>query len=291
MSLSDDVFNFENFDDSVLKEELTRKDEDNPFVSFEDEYGTPATRDNEFRHENFEEFDSPDEIDQYSTDNFHFPSFDIESNNDSEDNSINEELNEKVKQADEIMSSADEKIKEAESILEKANQRSVEIEKQAYEEGFSKGEKDGQANALKNIDEQFKNVEGILTEIINYKDNFAKTYEKEIIDLIRRIAEKIVHVHVKLDNEVVMENIFEAFAIIAERTEVKVSINPKNMDYVNENRPEFFSRVKGLKSVTIESDPSITKGGCLMETIFGEVDASIESQLKIICQALESLYA
>jgi flagellar assembly protein FliH len=42
--------------------------------------------------------------------------------------------------------------------------------------------------------------------------------------------------------------------------------------------------------MTVTSDPSITRGGCLLETPYGDVDARIETQFDMIHQSLESAY-
>ena len=67
-------------------------------------------------------------------------------------------------------------------------------------------------------------------------------------------------------------------------------VNPDEVEYVKEKRPEFLDRISELKSITIESDPSITPGGCFMETAFGSVDARLETQLEKIAKAVERAF-
>ena len=93
-----------------------------------------------------------------------------------------------------------------------------------------------------------------------------------------------------MDNQIVREAILEAFSVAVVRSEVSVRVNPEEVEYVKEIRPEFFDRISELRSITIESDPSITHGGCFMETAFGNVDARLETQLEKITKAVEQAF-
>ncbi len=82
-----------------------------------------------------------------------------------------------------------------------------------------------------------------------------------------------------------------ALKLAAEKSKTTLRVNPEDCDYVEELRPEFFAAVKELKALTVTSDPSITRGGCLLESPYGDVDARIETQLEKIHQCLEQAFA
>jgi flagellar assembly protein FliH len=123
--------------------------------------------------------------------------------------------------------------------------------------------------------------------MVSYKSEFIKLYEKEILHLIFHIAEKVVRGKVKIDQTVVRETILEAFNLVVDRSEVTIRISPEEIEYVKEIRGEFLARIKDLRSITVESDPSVNPGGCLMETVFGHIDARLENQLEKIARAVE----
>jgi len=178
----------------------------------------------------------------------------------------------------------------ANSIIEEAKRRTSLIESEAYEKGFAQGEKDGFEMGSKKLEKILDQILDTLQDMLAYRQDFIKKYEKEMLHLIRAIAEKVVRVAVRMDNQIVRETIFEAFSLAADCSEVTVRVNPEQVAYVKEIRPEFFDRISGLKSITIESDPSITCGGCFMETTFGNVDARLETQLKKITKVLEHTF-
>ncbi len=178
----------------------------------------------------------------------------------------------------------------AEDIIEEAKKRAVLIESEAYEKGFAQGEKDGFEVGTKKLDKILDRIEGTLGDMVSYRQRVVRLYEKEILHLISRIAEKVARTKVKIDSSLVRETIFEAFNFVIKGSEVTVRVNPEDIEYVKGIRPEFFDRISNLKSVVIVSDPSISQGGCFLETTFGNVDARLETQFDKIGKALEQAF-
>lgn len=178
----------------------------------------------------------------------------------------------------------------AAKILQEAKDKATLIEQQAYEKGFAQGEKDGREMGAKQLDSIVEHMERILKEIVDYKDGFARLHEKQILGLICQIAEKVVRCEVKKDKAIVREAILQAFSLSADRSEVTVKVSPEDIESVKDLRPKFFERFNDIKTVTVESDSSISPGGCLLETAFGHVDARIENQLEKIADCIREAY-
>lgn len=178
----------------------------------------------------------------------------------------------------------------ADNIIEESRKKASLIESEAYEKGFAQGEKDGLEMGAKKVEKILDRIHGILEDMVAHRQEFIRRCEKEILHLICTIAEKVVRGAVHVDSEIVRRAILDALTVAADRTEVTVRVNPEEVEYVKETRPEFFDRISNLKSITIESDPTIARGGCFMETAFGNVDARMETQLEQIANALERVF-
>ncbi|MBW2108435.1 MAG: hypothetical protein JRI36_07220 [Deltaproteobacteria bacterium] len=179
----------------------------------------------------------------------------------------------------------------AHRIVDEAKARASTVEQEAYEKGFSQGERDGKEMGAKKLDKLLDNIKQVFEEITAYKDDFTKQHEKHILDLVFRIAEKVVHAKIDTDSTVVRETILKAFELMADRSHVTVKVSPADMEYVKELRAQFFETIQDLKSITVEGDPKISPGGCLLETDFGHVDARIDTQLDQIRTAIQQAYA
>jgi flagellar assembly protein FliH len=182
-------------------------------------------------------------------------------------------------------------IDNAEKIVSAAKKKAADIEQEAYEKGFAQGEKDGAEMNIKKFDKNLENIQHILEEIITHKDEFQKNHEQAILDLVFRVASRVVHGRAAMDDAIVRENILHAFELAADKSEVTVKVSPENLEYINGLRPEFFERIKDLKSITIKEDPTITPGGCVLETAFGHVDGQLENQLEKITDSVKRAYA
>lgn len=181
------------------------------------------------------------------------------------------------------------KKKEAEDILKDAYERAERLEREVYEKGFAQGEKDGLELGEKKAIKVVENIENLFNEIHQLKKEILKQYEKRTLELIFTIAKKIIHDQIELDEKAINNTVFKALHLAAEKTEIILRVNPEDFDFVERLRPEFFSKFKELKSIIVTSDPSITRGGCYLETTCGDVDATVETQLEKIYQSLEGV--
>ena len=182
------------------------------------------------------------------------------------------------------------KKKEIQDVLREAQEKASLLEREAYEKGFAQGEKDGfelgQRKALKLVE----NIQSVLRSMDNLRQEVLAHYEKEILELVFAIAQRVIHRDIRSDDKAVEGTVLSALALAAEKSKATLRVNPEDFDYVEELRPEFFAAVKELKALTITSDPSITRGGCLLESPYGDVDARVETQLEKIHQCLEQVF-
>jgi flagellar assembly protein FliH len=180
--------------------------------------------------------------------------------------------------------------REAEDILQGAHKRATQIEQEAYEKGFSQGEKDGFELGEKKALKVIESIDNLLVELGNLKQEMIRGYEKEILELIFAISEKIIHHQLGIHHEAIKETIFNAICLAAEKSKMNLRVNPEDFEYVEKLRPEIFTRFNDLKSIVVTSDASITRGGCLLETQYGDIDARVETQLERIYQCLEGVF-
>jgi len=181
------------------------------------------------------------------------------------------------------------KRKEAEDILKDAHQKATLLEQEAYEKGFAQGEKDGLELGEKKAIKVIENIEKLFIEIGHLKKEILKQYEMGALELIFAIAKKIIHDQITLDENAINNTVFKALNLTVEKSELVLRVNPEDFDFVERLRPEFFSKFKELKSIMVTSDPSITRGGCFLETSYGDVDATVETRLEKIYQSLEEV--
>lgn len=155
-------------------------------------------------------------------------------------------------------------------------------EKAGYDAGFAKGEKEGFDAGIVSAAEKASNLENILSEVDGLWTHLVQRYEKQIMQLICRISEKVIYTQAAVNHEIVKEAILHAFEEIPEPEEVTISVNPEDFEYIQLIKEDFFKKIKDLKQVSVLSTPSIQRGGCKIETRSGQVDTTIESRFEAV---------
>lgn len=156
------------------------------------------------------------------------------------------------------------------------------IRNEAYAEAFEKGEKDGFQAGLEHAREKTERLAAILTDVEGMWARIVKRYETEIVEIVCKVSEKVVYGQVTVDKEIITRAILDAFQKIADPVNATITVNPEDYEYIEAVKEDFFEEIKGLKQVTLVSDPLITIGGCRIETPSGEVETDIEERLEAV---------
>lgn len=171
------------------------------------------------------------------------------------------------------------KIDDIETKNQEIEQKIEEAKKQGYEQGFSEGFKKGSEIQNDEVLAITNTLHAVMAEVSSFKEKTIETSEKQILDLCFSIAEKIIHQEISTDKNVILSVLKAAFRNIADRENIKVRLNPRDFQYMVEIKNDFISSMDGLKNVFFEEDGSISRGGAIIETNSGEVDARISEQI------------
>lgn len=168
--------------------------------------------------------------------------------------------------------------------------RPEEIERAAYERGFHAGEKAGFEFGRQKAEVLFNGLGTVLHELSSFKDTLFKSCEREMLELSLAVAKKVIQREVEAKEDGVLECVRHAMRAVAGGGEITVKLNPKEIEVVKQHKSElarFHGNVKGLN---MEADESIAKGGCVVSSNYGEVDATIGSILQEIEEKLNDAY-
>ncbi len=167
----------------------------------------------------------------------------------------------------------------AREVLDSAVQQAAQMERQAYEGGFSKGETAGVELGKQKMAPALDRLEEMMKNLADSRKMMLMTMEKKIARLAVEIAEKIVHIAIDKDSEVVKATVAESILESVDRGKIEVRVAPLDYEVIEELRPEIL-KIDGVDAVTVVSDPDITPGGCRIKTSVGGVDGTVETALK-----------
>ncbi|HHT41955.1 MAG TPA: hypothetical protein GX014_00940 [Firmicutes bacterium] len=192
--------------------------------------------------------------------------------------------------ADEILEQAEQK---ATHLLEQAQSEVEAIRLKAKEAGFSdgyaEGLEEGRRKALERAAELLSLLENTVHEAVRLRTANLQALEDDFLKLSVFLADKIVRNHVETDVSWLQPILKEALESLGTLDQLVVFLNP--LDYALLRNHEEDLRLSSRAKLVFEQDPSITQGGCLIESDTGIIDARLERRLgKLANHLLEVLY-
>lgn len=155
----------------------------------------------------------------------------------------------------------------------------VTLEREAYEKGFAAGEKAGFELGVKKAEVLFSGITKLFEELKAYKESIYSPCEREMTELSLAIAKKVIQREVEKPDSV-LDCVRMAIKSVVASGEIVIKVNPRDLEVLNNYKSEISKFTgTGSKGLKIEADSEIGKGGCVIETNYGEVDATINSIL------------
>jgi flagellar assembly protein FliH len=152
---------------------------------------------------------------------------------------------------------------------------------EAYELGLDVGRKQSFDKYIQQYKSQFTRFGDLLTLMEQLINQLIAKNEARIVDLAMKIAEKIAVDHIADKRDVILSVLREVFSELQKDEKVVVKVSEPDLEFIKEvqERLEFSEDLKFLEGHKVESSPDIKTGGCLIETNYGDVDATLEQRL------------
>jgi type III secretion protein L len=160
---------------------------------------------------------------------------------------------------------------EAERLVADARQEAERLRQKAAAEGREKG--------LQAVTELLVGARAAATRARDHA-------ESDLRALAVRIAGKILGRELALRPEAVIDVVAEALAHAGEPHEVVVRVSSTDLEAVERGKPRLVERMRSARAVILRADETVPRGGCIIETELGVVDARLSTQLDAIERAL-----
>ena len=163
-------------------------------------------------------------------------------------------------------------------------QRLEEIQRQAYEEGFELGRREGLEKGAAQAKEKAERIEAILNLLARPLHQLDDEVVKEVTGLALSIARQVVRRELRTDPGQVIAVVQRAAAVLPVAARgVRLFVNPADAAILREALPALQGEQSAWQ---IQEDPGLARGGCRIESDNSRVDASIERQFAAIAAEL-----
>ena len=179
----------------------------------------------------------------------------------------------------------------AAQLTENAGTKGFEQGKAAgIEAGREEGREQGRLEAFKQAEAELNQLQQTWAQTGEQLEEYRKTIALEarqsMLELAMRLAEKIVHRAVQVDNTVVVDQVATAFTYALGDYDVTVRISPEDRPTLEQAMPGLMDQFGRFEHVKLVNDDDVRRGGCVLSFGQGCVDATLDTQLRRIVELL-----
>jgi len=160
---------------------------------------------------------------------------------------------------------------DAEKILAAARQEAERVLKTAAHEGRERG---------------LAAVTELLVGARLVAERARQSADQELRVLAVKIAEKILGRELQSHPDVVVDVAREALRHASSGRDLVIRVHPDDLAFIERGKPRLVERCRSARSVDLRADGSVPRGGCIIESELGVVDARLAVQLEAIERAL-----
>ncbi|MBI5547641.1 MAG: type III secretion system stator protein SctL [Deltaproteobacteria bacterium] len=181
---------------------------------------------------------------------------------------VDSEVYDAHQQAKEIREQAE---RQAAQMLEKATQERDATVAAAQEMGREEGKAEATEIILRAKKEAAQIIQGA---------------EPQAVKLALLIAEKLLGRALEADPELVLHVVAQAIESVRQQREIVLRVNPEDAQLLRGSRKKLMDMLGRTKDIAVRDDPEVARGGCIIETENGTVDAQLATQLQMLEEVL-----
>ncbi len=165
-------------------------------------------------------------------------------------------------------------------MLAQARSEAERVREDARAEGFAQGLDEGRAEAMAAVASGAAAVASAAQELAEARCGLEEGLQRDAVELALALAAKILGGAIEAQPDRVLEVVRGAIRHLADRRIITILVNPEDLEIVNAGIDELRSHAGGIEQCEIQADRRVGRGGAVVRTSEGEVDADIDTQLE-----------
>jgi flagellar assembly protein FliH len=161
------------------------------------------------------------------------------------------------------------------------------MEEQAYTAGYEDGAKAGFDSGMERAEKLLHRLEGLIFGLEKTRAELYGKLEQEILDLVMRMAEKVIHAEIRSEDSARASILEAGLRKLKDSEKLLIRVAPADLEAIEEVLPLLKEQNGIVGKVTLQEDPEVSEGGCILESDQCEVDGRIEVALQAIEEALK----
>jgi flagellar assembly protein FliH len=137
------------------------------------------------------------------------------------------------------------------------------------------------------MDEKGRQLEKLMANLKGFKARLYSEGEQDLLRLSLLVAKSIIRQEISTHTGIISNTIRAALKYLVDKSMICIHISSDDMDEVRRILPDLSALTKGGKFQLME-DNAIEAGGCVIETGFGRINATLQDQLAMLEQIIQN---
>ena len=174
---------------------------------------------------------------------------------------------------------------EADRMVREAGELAEQITEEARQRGFDMGYQEGKDQSTRELDAREAQLNQRAIDLEEAYEANIKAAEPKIAKIIKQLVEGIVG-HYAINEEVILFLIHLALSEITTYGSFIVKVSPEDFDYVKEHKDTLTEGLSDRIDIEVLMDKNLGSKDCIVETDYGNVDASLQLRLGSLSKEL-----
>ena len=168
------------------------------------------------------------------------------------------------------------------NLVSRAQEEADTIKQSAFEEGYRKG--------MEAASKDMETFRGEFRAFMNAPKDVFEYIAPDILEISVDIAKKVIQKEVESDPQVLINIIIDVLKTIPKNEpKINIKVQPQAVQFVKDTIPNISYQFGIDAKINVTADSSVDAGGCVFQTNNGIADASVDTRLEIIKNALEGM--
>lgn len=147
--------------------------------------------------------------------------------------------------------------------------------------GYAEGRAAGEAELAGAIREFHARAAAALSRLAEIEAAVVRDLEHRLLDVALAAASRVVRERIEAGDPVAVRALREALDAVPASGEIRVRVHPDDAEAIGRETESEVARGR----IVLVPDPSIGRGGCVVESAVGTVDATVGRALEAVCTA------
>jgi flagellar biosynthesis/type III secretory pathway protein FliH len=161
------------------------------------------------------------------------------------------------------------------------------IREEARAAGYAEGLALGRSEALDEMTPSVAAAASTLEAVRGLEADACERVETAAVELSLQVAERVVAGAVAVTPERLLDVVRGALRTIIERERVILLVHPDDLDLMRSSVADVAGSLGGIEHLEVQEERRVGRGGAIVRTSLGEVDARIETKLERVRSVVE----